>query len=165
MKKKFKKQRGFTLIELMITVGIIGVLSSIAMTAYKDYMTQAKWGKVVFGMRALKLALESCLVDNGGTLSQCDSLQSERIAANGISQYATESEGGDFEIIELMKDTASIKIKGRAPLAYCILTINPNLPPGTGTIIWNYVMTSGDTTGNISTEKCTTFVRGSKPAG
>ena len=41
--KKHTQQLGFTLIELMIVVGIIGVLSSIALPVYQDYVTKAQW--------------------------------------------------------------------------------------------------------------------------
>jgi type IV pilus assembly protein PilA len=159
MKKFSKKQQGFTILELMLVVGIIGILSSIALTAYKDYLAKTKWGKAIYGVRALKLALETCLVDNAGKLDQCDSLQDERIVANGISAWATGTATDDFSLIALQPGTAAIEITGNAPLGYCTLKITPSLPVGTGLIVWSYIMSSGDP--SVDVDRCKSFVRGS----
>jgi type IV pilus assembly protein PilA len=154
-----KKQQGFTILELMLVVGIIGILSSIALTAYKDYLAKTKWGKAIYGVRALKLAVETCLVDNGGDVNQCDGLEDNRIVDNGISEWARGTSADDFSLVDLQTGTAAIKITGNAPLGYCILRIVPSLPPGTGLIVWNYVMSSTDA--SVDVERCKSFVRGS----
>ena len=62
-----KKQQGFTLIELMIVVAIIGVLSAIAIPAYKDYVTKSEVASAVSTMKALITPLEAHIQENGTT--------------------------------------------------------------------------------------------------
>jgi len=60
-------QKGFTLIELMIVVAIIGILAAVAIPAYSDYTKKAKATELVQGTAALKAAVEICIADLGVT--------------------------------------------------------------------------------------------------
>ena len=65
-----KAQAGFTLIELMIVVAIIGILAAVALPAYSKYMDKAKFSEVMLATQAAKTAVEICAQDLG-TVTGC----------------------------------------------------------------------------------------------
>ncbi|MDO9053555.1 MAG: prepilin-type N-terminal cleavage/methylation domain-containing protein [Gallionella sp.] len=58
-------QKGFTLIELMIVVAIIGILAAVAIPAYSDYTKKARFSEVVSLTGAYKTAVELCVQEQG----------------------------------------------------------------------------------------------------
>ena len=77
-----KAQQGFTLIELMIVVAIIGILAAIAIPSYQNYTRKARFSEVVQGASAVKLAVETCFQDQG-TLANCGA------GSNGVPGLTT----------------------------------------------------------------------------
>ncbi|EOW9277324.1 prepilin-type N-terminal cleavage/methylation domain-containing protein [Vibrio cholerae] len=69
---KNKQQQGFTLIELMIVVAIIGVLSAIAVPAYKDYVKKSEGASALATMKSLITASELWYQEKG-SFKQTDS--------------------------------------------------------------------------------------------
>ena len=56
-------QKGFTLIELMIVVAIIGILAAIAIPQYQNYVTKAQVTRVVGELGSLRTLVDLCLTD------------------------------------------------------------------------------------------------------
>ncbi len=65
-------QAGFTLIELMIVVAIIGILAAVALPAYQDYTVKAKLGNVLKVTMPIKTAIATCAAEAGGVLTGCN---------------------------------------------------------------------------------------------
>jgi type IV pilus assembly protein PilA len=79
--------KGFTLIELMIVVAIIGILAAIALPAYQNYTNKASFSEVINRTAGVKSAVEVCAQVND-TVTGCSG-GSNGIAANVTGELTT----------------------------------------------------------------------------
>ena len=65
-------QKGFTLIELMIVVAIIGILAAVAIPQYQNYIAKSQVSTAMAETGAIKTAYETCLNEGKAAQNECD---------------------------------------------------------------------------------------------
>ena len=85
-------QNGFTLIELMIVVAIIGILASVALPAYQDYTVRAKMSEVILAMGACRTTISE-VYQSGGTPPAANSWGCEGVTSKYVAKLETDVDG------------------------------------------------------------------------
>ncbi len=124
-----KKQQGFTLIELMIVVAIIGILAAIAIPAYQDYTIRAQVSEGLSLSGGAKTAVAEFFQDSGGFPG--NNVQAGISNSNEITgKYVTDvAVGGNGVITVTYGNDANINIENE------LLTLTPD-GSGGGSVQW-----------------------------
>jgi type IV pilus assembly protein PilA len=115
-------QKGFTLIELMIVIAIIGILAAIAIPAYQNYVirAQATEGSSIIG--SLETAFEECYANTGSALSCASNpavgIPKTKIIAGTYVQSAILTKPGQIQVTYNTNANANIAGKTVSWFAY-----------------------------------------------
>jgi type IV pilus assembly protein PilA len=112
-----KVQKGFTLIELMIVIAIIGILAAVAVPQYGKYTKRAKFANIVVLATELKQQVEMCY-QTTGLLANCDP------NTNGI-QANNATAGGVLTTLTLSAANQTITATGNAEVDLMTYTLVP----------------------------------------
>jgi type IV pilus assembly protein PilA len=118
-------QQGFTLIELMIVVAIIGILAAVALPAYQDYTTRAKISEVIIMGSPAKLAVAESSSSLGG-LANVTAANSGYVFP-GATKYVSN--------VAITDTTGVVTVTSTVPTALGSITLTPT-DVGNGQLRW-----------------------------
>lgn len=137
---KRSNQDGFTLIELMIVIAIVGILAAVALPSYTNYTKRAKFAEVINATQAVRGAIDSCY-QTGGAIASCDAVDDIN-----VSILAGDAVEGQYVAsLAVTENTGKITATGTGAVDGATYILTPT--PTNNTLTWAVTGTCSATYG------------------
>ena len=126
------KQQGFTLIELMVVIGIIAILSAVGIPTYQNYLRKAALTDMLQTFVPYRTAIELCAIERGG-ISQCNA-GSNSIPAPKTTRYVS----------GMSVESGVVTLTGQESLNGLTISLSPRWNDAEGVEGWSRVCATTD---------------------
>lgn len=135
------KQQGFTLIELMIVVAIIGILAAISVPMYRDYVTKTRFAAALASVASLQSSIS--LAQNEGTpIANLDAADATDADFQALGLRAAPTDTNEVDAVSVANGVITITLTDKVPgCEDATYTMTPNF--GATNTVWT--ITAGAT--------------------
>jgi type IV pilus assembly protein PilA len=137
-----KVQKGFTLIELMIVVAIIGILAAVAIPQYRDYTTRARWSANVGAVATLQQGFAQCMQENAGALARCGDTATLNTGGFLRSADFPTMPGPVGNRASGVMTNGVITITGSENQGACVIRLTPDVTANANSLTWTITHTA-----------------------
>ena len=130
-----RNSTGFTLIELMITVAIIGILAATAMPAYQDYLVRSKMSEVILALAGCRTSIAE-IYQSGGTPPGAGNWGCEGVTTRYVASLTTDDDGRVSIAVRNINANVDTKILTMIPMASPTVFADTATDMGAGLFGW-----------------------------
>jgi type IV pilus assembly protein PilA len=130
-----RRSTGFTLIELMITVAIIGIIAGIALPAYQEYTVRSKMSEVILALSGCRASISE-VYQAGGSPPGAGNWGCEAVVSRYVASLATDDDGKVSATVQNINVNVNTKVLTLIPMSSATVFADTATDMGSGLFGW-----------------------------